>query len=161
MAKKKKPRTSSFGEGQGAGRAMKAAATYSRWAPFEKAVLAKLTNYAECLTVIAQRQAQVDDDSNEADLVKAHLQKRLRDHELDPETCCVFFTTAELAAWVQEAIGSKLAINKTTPYLRTLGVAEMRYSKKSGVPGWVWRGLQARPGEPAKAFGKLLCDPGS
>jgi hypothetical protein len=71
---------------------------FSRWALFEAAVLAKVKNPEVCKKVIAQRQAQVDDDANEADLVAAHLRKRLRDKGQNPDTCCIFFTTCEPTA---------------------------------------------------------------
>jgi hypothetical protein len=128
---------------------------FSRWALFEGAVLSKVEDPAKCKRVIAQRQSQVDDDSNEADLVAAYIRKKLRDKQQNPGTCCIFFTTAEITAWLQEATGTKLAINKATPYLRTLAIAELRYTKKNGVPGWVWRCPEGRPGKAATMFSKL------
>ncbi len=129
---------------------------FSRWALFEGAVLSKVANTEKCKTVIAQRQIQVDDDSNEADLVAAHLRQKLHDKKQNPDTCCLFFTTAEITTWLQEATGNKyLPINKTTPYLRTLAIAELRYTKKNGVPGWVWRGRKGKPGQTATMFSKI------
>src|SRR4051794_7800276 len=87
-------------------------ASFSRWAMFEKGVLSKVEHTEECKQVIAERQAQVDDEANEADLVAAHFRAQLREHRLDPETCRVFFTTAELTEWLVQATGMKsLAIN--------------------------------------------------
>jgi hypothetical protein len=133
--------------------------TFSRWAKFEEAVLAKVEDPEKCKKVIALRQAQIDDDANEADLVAAYLRAQLREQKEDPETCCVFMTTPEITKWLQDAIGSKLPINKATPYLRTLAIPELRYSKKDGVPGWVWRGRKAPVGATAKVFSKLPFDP--
>ena len=128
---------------------------FSRWALFERAVLSKVANPEECKRVIALRQSQVDDDANEADLVAAHLRKRLRDKVQDPDTCCLFFTTAEITAWLQEATGTKLPINKTTRTCDLRQYAELSYSKKNGVPGWVSRGRGARPKAIATMFSKL------
>jgi hypothetical protein len=129
--------------------------TYSRWAAFEAAVLSKVKDPKKCMKVIAQRQARVDDDSNEADLVAAHIRKKLKDNSEDPDTCCIFFMTPEITRWLQEATGTKLPINKATPYLRALAIPELRYTKKNGVPGWVWRGPRAKAKQSAVAFSKL------
>ena len=108
---------------------------FSRWALFEGAVLSKVANTEKCKTVIAQRQIQVDDDSNEADLVAAHLRQKLHDKKQNPDTCCLFFTTAEITTWLQEATGNKyLPINKTTPYLRTLAIAESVTPRRTACP---------------------------
>jgi hypothetical protein len=129
----------------------------SRWALFEDDVLSKVKNPEDCKRIIAQRQAQVDDDSHEADLVASFIRKKLQDNRQDADTCCLFFTTAEIAAWVNEALDSRkpLANNKVTPYLRPLGIRELRTSKRDGVPGWVWRGRAAKPGQTPISFSRL------
>jgi hypothetical protein len=133
---------------------------FSRWAQFEAQVLSKVKNPRGCMKVIAQRQEQVDDDTNEADLVAAYIRKILVDATHDPDTCCVFFTTAEITPWIQEATGMKgLPTNKTTAYLRRLGIRELRYSKKDGAPGWVWSGRAMKVGQTAKAFSPLKSIP--
>ena len=135
------------------------ASPYSRWAAFEEQVLARVEDPEKCMEVIARRQSQVDADSNEADLVAAYFRQQLHEARQDPQRCCVFLSTAEITKWLQEAIGSKLPINKTTPYLRALGIPQLRYTKKNGAPGWVWRGAKAPVGATAKAFRTLDCDP--
>jgi hypothetical protein len=132
---------------------------FSRWALFEAAVLAKVVDPEKCKKVIAQRQTEIDDDANEAVLVAAYLRAQLREQKEDPETCCIFMTTAEIAMSLREAIGSKLAINKATTFLRTLAIPELRYSAKNGVPGWVWRGRKAPADATAKVFSKLPYNP--
>jgi hypothetical protein len=130
-------------------------AVFSRWASFEQAVLSKVNNPEQCKEVIAQRQVQVDDDSNEADLIVAFIRRKLQDKNENPDTCCVYFTTSEITACLHEATGTKLPINKATPHLRALAIVELRYTKKNGVPGWVWRGRQADINTPARVFSKL------
>ena len=131
------------------------APSFSRWAAFEKAVLSKLNEPRECLRVIAQRQQQIDDDSNEADLVAAYIRKRLTDHNLDPDTCHVYMTTAEITDWLREAIGTKLPVNKATPFLRALAIVELRYTKRNGAPGWAWRGRNSKDTKGASVLSRL------
>jgi hypothetical protein len=130
-------------------------ATFSRWALFEKEVLAKVKDPEKCKAVIAQRQAHIDDDSHEADLVAAYIRLRLCDERQNPDSCCFFFTTAEITTWLQQATGTKLPINKATPFLRHLSIPELTYSKKNGVPGWVWRGRKASKEQKSIVFSKL------
>ncbi len=135
--------------------------TFTRWSSFEKAVLSKVANPEACKKLIAERQAEVDDDSNETDLVVDFFRQKLRDENQNPDTCCLFFTTAEITDWLQKATGNNLPINKATPYLRALSIAELSYSKKTGRPGWVWRGSHAKPKKTATMFNKLRLIPGS
>jgi hypothetical protein len=135
-------------------------ASFTRWALFEAAVLMKVEYPEQCRKVILKRQSQIDDDANEADLVAAHIRTQLREKRLQPDSCCVFLTTAEITKWLQEALGNKyFPINKATPYLRALCIPELRYSKKEGVPGWVWRGLKTKPGKAAEMLSKVGCIP--
>jgi hypothetical protein len=129
-------------------------APYTRWAAFEDAVLAKVKGPDRCRELIRKRQAEVDDEANEADLVAAHFRLELREHDLDPARCCVFLSTAEVAEWLAAA-GIKIALNKITTYLNTLTIPELRYTKKNGVPGWVWRGPKAEKKARAVMFSRL------
>jgi hypothetical protein len=116
---------------------------FTRWSAFEAAVLAKLCDPDSCRETILRRQGEVDDETNEAELVASHFRSELRVRGQDPAACCVFLTTGEATEWVQEATGAKIPITRTTPYLRTLAIVELRYTKKNGVPGWIWKGLKA------------------
>jgi hypothetical protein len=129
----------------------------SRWALFEDNVLSRVEKPEDCNRIIAQRQAQVDDDSHESDLVASFIRKKLHDNRQDADTCCLFFTIPEITAWINEALDSRksLANNKTTPYLRTLAIAELRYSKREGTPGWVWCGRSAKRGQTPISFNRL------
>jgi hypothetical protein len=93
--------------------------------------------------VIAQRQLDVDDDANIADLVAAYFRNQLKREGQHPETCNVFVPTTTVAEWLVAATGAKIRINRATPYLKMLSIPELRYTKQNGTPGWVWRGPQA------------------
>ncbi|MEI7686804.1 MAG: hypothetical protein WCL32_17430 [Planctomycetota bacterium] len=135
------------------------AASYSRWAMFERDVLTKVGDADKCMALVAERQQQVDDDANEAELVASFIRMRIREDGHNPESCCFFFTTGEITGWVQDATGSKLPINKTTPYLRTLAITELRYSARGSGPGWVWQGKKAKANATALRYSKLRSMP--
>jgi hypothetical protein len=132
---------------------------YTRWSIFERDVLGKVKDPDEVLATIIQRQAEVDDEASETDLVADHFRTELRQAGKDPEKCCVFWPTAQVAVWVTNAIGQKIAINKVTPYLKALQIAELSYLRLNGGPGWVWRGVKADRNEPATYFKSPRCLP--
>lgn len=128
---------------------------YTRWAAFEHAVLAKVSDPDKCRKVISRRQTEIDDDSKEADLVAAYVRSKLQRAKLDPDTCCVYWTSAEVTEWLVAATGAKIPVNRATPYLRALSIPELRYTKKNGVPGWIWRGARAKKSATSVVFRKL------
>jgi hypothetical protein len=154
-AVKETPPKPAGGKGPSTAPANGNAAAYTRWAAFERAVLSKVADPQKCRETILRRQQEVDADANESDLVAAYFRVQLRKRELDPETCVIYWTTAEVTEWLAAATGTKLPVNKATPYLRTLSIAELRYTKKTGVPGWVWRGRKAGKAQQPIVYSKL------
>ncbi len=123
---------------------------HSRWGAWEDAVLARVGDPAECQKVILERQESVDEDAAEADLVREAIAKELRDRGHDPEEDFVWIPSKDLANIVGEATGEKRSTNKTSAYLRTLGVPELRYSPRGNFGrGWTWRGKSASTEQPA------------
>ncbi len=116
---------------------------YSRWATWEQDVLAKVDRPDECLREILERQGAADADTGEAEEVAAEFCKRLRDEGHDPDRETVFIPSRQAAAWLKAATGQHRATNKATIYLGSLGLPELRKSKKDGTPGWCWRGGQS------------------
>lgn len=138
---------------------MKSPQKFTRWGPFEGAVLAKLKKPARISRLIAKRQTDVDDESNEADLVASYFRRKLGNNRLDPSSCCVFLTTAEVTEFLIIATGTKIPVTRATPYLKNLVIPELAYTKKNGVPGWVWRGPKAGKKQRSVVFAKLNCIP--
>jgi hypothetical protein len=129
-------------------------APYTRWAAFEHAVLAKLKNPDEVRATILERQREVDDERYECELVAAYIRRRLKSARYDPDTACVFMSTAELTEWLELATGDRKHVTRTTPYLTALAIPELRRSTKDGVHGWIWRGATA----PRKATAEWFDD---
>jgi hypothetical protein len=131
---------------------------YARWGAWEAAILARLPEPAECQTVIAERQAAVDDDAAEMDIVREGFIEELRTNGRTedympcfPESGAYWIATKDVGRIVNLAIGEKRFGNKATAYLKTLGVPELRESRRGRGRGWVWRGKEAaRESPPAK-----------
>ena len=122
---------------------MTATKKHSRWAAWEQGVLAKVDPELACLKVIERRRGEVDDDANEAEVVREMFQKQLRCYGRNPDKCCVFLKLGLLAEWLEKATGDRRSRLKITPYLKTLGIPELTEKRRSESRGWVWRGKQA------------------
>jgi hypothetical protein len=119
-------------------------ARHSRWGAWEKLVLARLPRPAETQRLIEQRQADVDEDREEADVVREAFIAELvrRDHDPDAEN--VFIPSKTVAAFVNEAIGEKRPVNRANAFLKTLSIRELRKSDRGHERGWIWWGPLAK-----------------
>jgi hypothetical protein len=120
--------------------------SFTRWAAWEKQVLAKVSDPEACQKVILKRQKEIDADDNDANLVANHFRAKLKQFDQDPETCHVGVRIDTVAQWVEEATGLGLTKTKVTPYLATLPIRELyqKHTKRGSV--WCWRGPQAKKG---------------
>jgi hypothetical protein len=134
---------------------MAATERYTRWAVFEQAILNKLEDPQKCRETVLRRQREVDDEACESELVSAYFRSQLRRHGQDPETCCLYWTTAEVTELLNTATGMRIAVNRATHYLRALSIPQLAYTKRDGVPGWVWRGPKANRRQHPVVFSKL------
>jgi hypothetical protein len=121
--------------------------SYSRWAAWEREVLAHVGGANACQQLIVSRQGEVDDDAAEADVVRDFFVAELERRGHKPEQESVWLSSAEAAAWVQNATGEFRPPNKATNYLANLRIAELRKSKRDdfGGRGWCWHGKGAGP----------------
>jgi hypothetical protein len=118
-------------------------ARYSRWAAWERLVLARLQKPATLQSLIEERQGDVDDDSEEADLVRGAIRQALESAGVDPERQNVLIPSSRMAEIVNGATGEKRPTNKVSAYLKTLQLPELRKSNRGCVRGWLWSGPQA------------------
>lgn len=117
---------------------------HSRWAAWEQEVLAKSGDSGKCRAVIAQRQAAIDDDAGEAQVVRELIVRELHGRQHTPESCCVFLPLGFLADLLTEATAKKFGRTAVTPYLKALCIFELREDRKSDQRGWCWRGSKAK-----------------
>ncbi|QGJ68816.1 Hypothetical protein PBC10988_4790 [Planctomycetales bacterium 10988] len=114
---------------------------FSRWAEWEAQVLCKVEDFEACQTIIRDRQQDVDDDSQEANLIRDQLQQKLRQGDYDPLTCCVSLDCRTLSRWLSDWLNKPLAPTKVTPYLTNLHIQEIDRKRCSAGAQWIWRGV--------------------
>jgi Bifunctional DNA primase/polymerase, N-terminal len=121
--------------------------TRTRWASWEQGVLSHVSGYAACQDIIVSRQAAVDDDDEERDIVAAVFRDRIRPSAGDPDKAHVFIPSWMASQWLQDATQEKRPTNRASSYLLGLGIPELRKSSDGGQRGWRWKG----EGSPADA----------
>lgn len=130
---------------------------HSRWGSWETEVLACVKDPAACQKLILERQAAVDADQEDSDLVREAFVTALRSRGHDPETDVVFIPSAKVAEIVNAATGEKRPTQRTTVFLLNLAIPELRKSNGTdGARGVRWTGKQAEPGETAMKLNSRL-----
>jgi hypothetical protein len=116
---------------------------YCRWGAWENLVLSRLPEPSEAQQLIRERQDAVDDDMEEAAIVREAFADELKKRLHDPGHDRVFIPTHTVAEIIATATGEKRPTNKASAFLKTLGIGELRKSAKDGARGWTWSGLSA------------------
>jgi hypothetical protein len=116
---------------------------YSRWSAWEQAVLAHVADPVAAQQQIEERQASMDDDQAEADLVRQAFVAELnrRGHLSEEEAVWIPSTTA--AEIVNAATGERYPTRRASSFLATLPIPELRKCDYKGQRGWAWRGARA------------------
>jgi hypothetical protein len=122
---------------------------YTRWGTWEGDVLTRVSDPAGCQRVIRERQEYVDDDANEAGLVREYIVDALGTLGHQADNAVVFIPSAELADWANAALGERRPVPRAIVHLRTLAIPELRYCPRGSGRGWVWRGVWTTPGQAA------------
>jgi hypothetical protein len=124
--------------------------TYTRWGSWERSVLACVEKPDVCQALIAERQAAIDGDQEDADLVREAFVTALKSRGHDPDKAVVFFKSAEAAKVVNDVGEDKGSPQRVTVYLKTLNIKELRKANDGeGWRGWRWIGKDTEPGQPA------------
>jgi hypothetical protein len=121
--------------------------SYSRWAAWERDVLARCGDAEGCQRVIADRQADLDGDQEESDLMREAFVELLLRYGHDPEKDVVHVPSAEVARLVNDTTGEKWGQSRASTHLKTLAVPELRKLRHpgSGQRGWRWVGKGSEP----------------
>lgn len=127
---------------------------FTRWGSWEGAVLACVDDPEACQKVIAERQAAIDADQEDSDLVREAIIEELRNKQHNPDTGVVYFSSDDMAVIVNEATGEPRPKNKATTYLKTLAIPELRNVQRSDLGGrkWLWTGSTAPEGTRPEKF---------
>jgi 5S rRNA maturation endonuclease (ribonuclease M5) len=117
-----------------------------RWASWQSAVLSKLPRAEKCQKLIAERQASIDDDNEERDLVAGRFRGEILRCKANPETESLFITSFTACRWINRATNRNMSTNQASSFLRGLGVPELRKSKSNRKDrGWYWIGRESNP----------------
>ena len=112
-----------------------------RWAAWERDVLSKTALLTECQEVIKERQGLIDDDKEEADLVREAFRDNLECLcRKNPDALCILIPSRKAAEWLSECCRKPFATNQASGHIRTLGIKELSPSRENTGRGWVWRG---------------------
>jgi len=132
-----------FPEEKGGGRLTR----YTRWADWESEVLACVDDPSKCQEMIAERQAAVDGDQEDSDLVREAFVTFLKADGKNPDKDVVFFPTQMAANIVNQVTNEPhRPTQRTTTYLGTLSITELRKSNwTGGGRGWRWTGKESAP----------------
>jgi hypothetical protein len=118
-------------------------ARFSRWAAWEAGVLSRVGDPGEAQRTVAERQADMDEDENEAAVMREAFVEELRRRRHDPDREAIRIPAAVVAEVVSAVTGEKYARNKASALLGTLAIPELRRLKgRTKGRGWEWRGLQ-------------------
>jgi len=90
--------------------------------------------------LVAERQNEVDDDTEEASLVAGHFRDEIQRLGQEPEKVCLFIPSKLAADWLTAATRMHWATNKASGHLATLGIPELSKAKTNGRVGWRWAG---------------------
>ena len=125
---------------------------FTRWATWEKAVLARLPEPSEAQAVITERQGAVDVDQDEAEHLEEFFAGQLRGLGYDPDGDRVFLPSVTAARWLNWATNENrntIAAGRMLAQLCTEGLFKrLRKNKcKTYGRGLIWSGREAEAGE--------------
>jgi hypothetical protein len=118
-------------------------AKYTRWASWEHGVLSRVVTPDACQAENLERQAQVNDDDDEKCAVRAQFKKEIRERGFSPEHHAVLIPSLVAAEILERATKERRPINKSSAYLKQLGIRELRKSDRAETRAWIWRGENA------------------
>jgi hypothetical protein len=79
----------------------------TRWGNWETAVLCRLDNAERCQEVIRARQAALDAEQDESNLILEHFEKQLLKNNMRTDYDKILISSATAAEWLCEALGEK------------------------------------------------------
>jgi hypothetical protein len=120
-----------------------ALSSFSRWGLWERDVLGRLPDPERLQALIAERRGAVDDDAEEASLVREAIVGELaaRGHG-DADRAGVRIPSKVMAEIVNTALGERLSTTAVATKLKAMGgaIPELRKAKYTGKRVWTWAG---------------------
>jgi len=116
---------------------------YSRWASWEKEILARLPNPKACQELIRSRRELVDEDHHTAESIRDYFSNQLRNLGYDPENHKVHIPSAIASQWLYEATGKEFTSRSAGAQIKnlidggSLKNLQLNPSRTYGR-GWLW-----------------------
>lgn len=123
-----------------------ALANYSRWASWEKEVLARLPNPLACQELIRQRRELVDEDHHTAEAIRDFFANELQELGYDPTSQKIHIPSRVMTEWLEEATGKEFGKRSSNAQVKnlidggSLKNLQVNPSRKYGR-GWIWNAL--------------------
>lgn len=123
--------------------------TFSRWGNWEDQVLNKLPDPQILQQTIVERQAESDDDLDEADILREYVVFDLRANGLDPDGVSLQIDSQIAASWVNRSMGgSRLSTNtacrKLQDLIRRGKIPQLTAHRAKDHRFYIWRGKNVR-----------------
>jgi len=116
---------------------------YSRWATWEREVLARMPEPSDCQKVIAERQDAVDVEAEEADTIEEDFARRLRLLGYDPDREWIFITSNVANKWYCIAQNDRVTTTQSTRILKQMStegrLKRLRENRRGDLGrGFLW-----------------------
>lgn len=123
--------------------------THSRWGLWERQVLARLPEPERLQAIINDRRGEVDDDEDEAELVRAAIIQEFEERGVNmPDDVCVKIPAKVAHQIVCDALGEKLSVTAAGTRLKKLmgAIPELTRVKAARGIVWKWQGKNNHDG---------------
>ena len=123
-------------------------AGFTRWGTWERDIIGRLPNPEALQKLIRERREAVDDDQEEADLIRDAIAQELRERgHGEPNEAGVRIPAAAMAEIVGKALSEKLTTTTAGTKLKAIGGAIPELTKKTycGRKLWLWTGRDRNP----------------
>ena len=119
-------------------------AAQTRWAAWEREVLARCTNRLGAVqSLVRERQADLDVDDDEVDLIREAFREEVAKRDKQPDTSSMVFSSSEVAELLQRVLGVPYSTIKASRHLGRLGIPELTKYDRKDRRGWLWTDLDA------------------
>lgn len=113
---------------------------FGRWSNWESAILAKCGDLESLLKEAKRRRREIDNDSEESDLVREAIVDFLRQRGENPDKAHVFLNIQEVQSCLISFRAGEMPSNRVKPYVEKQNVAELTHKRTNDGAGFVWRG---------------------
>ena len=132
---------------------------YSRFADWDKNVLAKVGDVAQLNEIRTERSRQINGDSDESSIVRECIMRNIINSHKCPDKGHYLIPVGLIATWILEVKAEKATPLKVSAYLKTLGIAELQDQiRRSDGMYWVWRGPKCPEGSTPQSVHSTIPD---